>query len=49
MIFVSNTKTTAPRVYKTSLQEKVYNTLEKLNIQFERVDTDEARAVSETQ
>ncbi len=25
MIFVSNTKTTAPRVYKTSLQEKVYN------------------------
>lgn len=42
MIFVSNTKTTAPRVYKTSLQEKVYNTLEKLNIQFERVDTDEA-------
>lgn len=42
MIFVSNTKTTAPNEYKTSLQEKVYNTLKKLNIPFERVDTDEA-------
>ncbi len=42
MIFVSNTKTTSPKEYKTPLQEKVYSTLLKLNIPFERVDTDEA-------
>lgn len=33
---------TAPVVFKTELQRLVYTTLEKLQIAFERVDTDEA-------
>lgn len=40
MIHVSEIKTTAPEEYKTDLQEKVYDTLAKLGIKYERVDTD---------
>lgn len=42
MIYVSEIQNTAPEKYRTALQEKVYQTLKKLNIPFERVDTDEA-------
>lgn len=42
MIYVSESKTTAPAVFKTALQEMVYQTLQKLSVPFERVDTDEA-------
>lgn len=42
MFFVSNIYTTAPEYFYTGLQEKVYQTLEQLQIPFERVDTDEA-------
>ena len=38
--YVSERKTTAPERFSTPLQEKVYQTLERLGIQFERVDTD---------
>ena len=41
MINVSKIKTTAPKAFKTPLQEKVYRTLEELSISYERVDTDE--------
>lgn len=40
MINVSEIKTTAPEEFKTPLQEKVYETLSKLGIKYERVDTD---------
>lgn len=42
MFYVSEIQTTAPAKFKTPLQEIVYKTLEKLDISFERVDTDEA-------
>ena len=42
MFYVSEIQTTAPVVYKTPLQKSVYETLERLQIPFERVDTDEA-------
>lgn len=42
MFYVSEPTRSAPVEYKTELQELVYNTLGKLNIPFERVDTDEA-------
>lgn len=42
MFFVSDVQTTAPETFKTPLQERVYDTLGKLGISFERVDTDEA-------
>ncbi|MDE6470205.1 MAG: prolyl-tRNA synthetase associated domain-containing protein [Eubacterium sp.] len=42
MINVSEIITSAPNEFKTPLQEQVYNTLQQLNIPFERVDTDEA-------
>lgn len=41
MIAVSDIQTTAPAVYKSDLQHKVYDTLNELQIPFERVDTDE--------
>lgn len=41
MITVSEIQTSAPQIFKTNLQEKVYCTLEDLQIPFERVDTDE--------
>lgn len=41
MITVSEIQTSAPQIFKTNLQEKVYHTLEDLQIPFERVDTDE--------
>lgn len=41
MIYVSEIQTSAPQTFKTQLQEKVYRTLEDLQIPFERVDTDE--------
>ena len=41
MITVSEIQTFAPELFKTNLQEKVYRTLEDLQIPFERVDTDE--------
>ncbi len=40
MIHVSEIKTKAPETYKTELQQKVYQTLDKLGIKYERVDTD---------
>lgn len=42
MFFVSDIYTTAPEHFRTGLQEKVYQTLERLQIPFARVDTDEA-------
>ncbi len=42
MFFVSDTMKKAPEGYKTPLQEMVYESLTKLQINFERVDTDEA-------
>lgn len=42
MFYVSDIMETAPENYKSPLQEKVYETLNKLEILFERVDTDEA-------
>lgn len=42
MFYVSEIQNVAPEKYLTSLQEKVYQTLNKLQIPFERVDTDEA-------
>ncbi len=41
MIAVSETQNTAPKQFKTQLQEKVYKTLAELQIPYERVDTDE--------
>lgn len=41
MIYVSEIQTSAPQIFKTNLQEKVYRILEDLQIPFERVDTDE--------
>ena len=40
MITVSEIQTTRPKVYRTALQQSVYQTLEALQIPFERVDTD---------
>ncbi|MCI9078531.1 MAG: prolyl-tRNA synthetase associated domain-containing protein [Lachnospiraceae bacterium] len=42
MFYVSEIQNTAPEKYLTPLQEKVYQTLNKLQIPFERVDTDAA-------
>lgn len=42
MFYVSEIQTKAPNRFQTLLQQKVYETLEKLQIPFERVDTDEA-------
>ena len=39
-MFVSEIKTTPPEKYETELQKKVYETLAKLDIPFERVDND---------
>ncbi len=41
MIKVSEVKQTAPEVFQTDLQKEVYSVLEKLEIPYERVDTDE--------
>lgn len=41
MITVSEIKKTAPAQFKNTLQEKVYEILAKLQIPYERVDTDE--------
>jgi Ala-tRNA(Pro) deacylase len=41
MINVSNILTSAPIVFKSELQEKVYSTFSELGMSFERVDTDE--------
>ncbi len=41
MITVSEIQKSAPQIFKTNLQGKVYHTLEDLQIPFERVDTDE--------
>lgn len=40
MFYVSELKRTAPEVFKTPLQKKVYEKLGELGIPFERVDTD---------
>ncbi|WP_343252811.1 prolyl-tRNA synthetase associated domain-containing protein [Ligaoa zhengdingensis] len=42
MFYVSEIQTEAPCHFQTQLQKKVYETLEKLKIPFERVDTEEA-------
>lgn len=42
MFYVSEIRTKAPSHFQTGLQELVYEVLEKLQIPFERVDTDEA-------
>ena len=42
MFCVSEIQTEAPSCFQTQLQEKVYEALEKLQIPFQRVDTDEA-------
>ncbi len=41
MIYVSEIQTEAPRHFQTQLQQKVYEVLEKLQIPFQRVNTDE--------
>ena len=40
MFYVSEIKRTAPETFSTPLQKEVYETLDKLKIPFERVDTD---------
>ena len=40
MFYVSEIKRTPPETFSTPLQKKVYETLDKLGIPFERVDTD---------
>lgn len=47
MFFISDIFTTAPEAFKTPLQEKVYETLDKLKIPYKRVDTDEAITMNE--
>ncbi|MCM3781926.1 prolyl-tRNA synthetase associated domain-containing protein [Neobacillus mesonae] len=42
MFFISNILNTMPESYLTQLQERTYETLKKLEIPFERVNTDEA-------
>ena len=42
MIQVSEIQTTSPITFKSELQKKVYQALEKLQITYKRVDTDEA-------
>lgn len=42
MFYVSEIQKTAPPEYQTPLQQMVYEALGKLNIPFQRVDTDEA-------
>lgn len=42
MFYISDIQHTAPSVFKTALQEKVYQTLNQAGVVFERVDTDEA-------
>lgn len=42
MFYISEIKNTVPSPFKTELQEMVYTTLQKLGIDFERVETDEA-------
>ncbi len=42
MFYISEIMNVAPVTFKTELQKTVYETLEKLNIPFKRVDTDEA-------
>ena len=42
MFYISEITNVAPATFKTELQKTVYETLGKLNIPFERVDTDEA-------
>lgn len=42
MFYISEIMNVAPTTFKTALQKTVYETLEKLNIPFERVDTEEA-------
>ena len=42
MFYVSEVYKTSPEKFKNELQEKVYKTLEELDINFERVETDEA-------
>lgn len=41
MLFISDILTVAPKIFKTPLQGKVYETLSALQIPFERVETDE--------
>lgn len=42
MFYVSNIYTEKPHHFCSCLQKEIYQTLEKLNVSFERVDTDEA-------
>lgn len=42
MFYVSGIQTEAPSVFHTKLQERVYHTLQNLDISFYRVDTEEA-------
>lgn len=42
MFYISEIQHTAPSVFKTALQKKVYQTLKQADVTFERVDTDEA-------
>ncbi|RAJ08180.1 Ala-tRNA(Pro) deacylase [Chitinophaga skermanii] len=42
MFYISEVTKSAPAVFKSPLQEKVYETLAKFNVPFERVDVDDA-------
>ncbi len=42
MFYVSDIYKTAPKEFQTALQQNTYQALDKLNIPFERVETDEA-------
>lgn len=42
MFYISEIYTNEPKEFKNNLQEKVYKCLNELNINFERVDTEEA-------
>lgn len=46
-IYISDVKTTAPESFSTPLQKMTFEALAKLNIPFERVDTDEIVTMEE--
>ena len=47
MFFISDIMEKAPDSYKSPLQEKVYESMETLQISFERVNTDEAISIDD--
>ncbi|MBO0453395.1 prolyl-tRNA synthetase associated domain-containing protein [Candidatus Enterococcus murrayae] len=49
MVLVSDAYTTIPTTFETPLQEKVYQTLQELDMAFQRVETDEVITMEDCQ